>query len=146
MPQGGTITPASMLPMILFAVVFGPVAGMIAGVGYGLLQLIQDPYVVHWAQLLLDYPLAFGAIGMAGLSRNNIPVAVLIGGFGRFLMHFISGFVFFGSYAPPGSNVIMYSLVYNGVSIGVEVGICLVVSFLPVISTALNRIRKEMIV
>ncbi|MGE4283906.1 MAG: energy-coupled thiamine transporter ThiT, partial [Clostridia bacterium] len=117
-PQGGSVTPASMLPMFFFAVVFGPVAGIIAGTAYGFLQLIQDPYVVHWAQLFLDYPLAFGVMGLAGLYKRSLAVGSIIGGFGRFFMHFLSGVVFFGSYAPEGMNVMLYSLTVNGLVIG----------------------------
>lgn len=141
-PQGGSVTPASMLPMIFFAVAFGPVAGIVAGIAYGFLQLIQDPYVVHWAQLFLDYPLAFGAIGLAGLYRNNLPVSTLIGGAGRFAMHFISGIIFFGSYAPEGMNVMLYSLMVNGLVIGTDTLICVVVSLLPGFAYAAKRIRK----
>ena len=141
-PQGGSVTPASMLPMIFFAVAFGPVAGIVAGIAYGFLQLIQDPYILHWAQVFLDYPLAFGAIGLAGLYRNNLPVSALIGGAGRFAMHFISGIIFFGSYAPDGMNVMLYSLMVNGLVIGTDTLICVVVSLLPGFAYAAKRIRK----
>ncbi|MCG8501485.1 MAG: energy-coupled thiamine transporter ThiT [Firmicutes bacterium] len=141
-PQGGSVTPASMLPMIFFAVAFGPVAGIVAGIAYGFLQLIQDPYILHWAQVFLDYPLAFGAIGLAGLYRNNLPVSALIGGAGRFAMHFISGIIFFGSYAPEGMNVMLYSLMVNGLVIGTDTLICVVVSLLPGFAYAAKRIRK----
>jgi thiamine transporter len=52
MPQGGSVTPGSMLPLMLFAYIFGPIPGIITGIAYGFLQYIQDPYLVHWAQLL----------------------------------------------------------------------------------------------
>ena len=60
-PQGGSITPASMLPIYIFAVMFGPTAGILAGFAFGMIRLIQDPFVIHWAQFFLDYPLSFGA-------------------------------------------------------------------------------------
>ncbi|MDK2800275.1 MAG: thiamine transporter [Clostridiales bacterium] len=141
-PQGGSVTLGSMLPMFFFAVAFGPVAGMIAGVAYGFLQLIQDPFVVHWAQLFLDYPLAFGAMGLAGLYRRNLSVGVLVGGTGRFIMHFLSGFIFFGSYAPEGMNVILYSLMVNGMVIGTDVLICVVISLLPGFNHAVATVRQ----
>lgn len=141
-PQGGSITPASMLPMFLFAFMFGPVAGIIAGIAYGFLQFIQDPYVVHWAQVLLDYPLAFGAMGIAGLYRKNLAVSSFIGGFGRFFMHFLSGAIFFGQYAPEGMNVFVYSLSVNGVLIGTEVIICIAVAIALQCSPVLGEVRK----
>ena len=143
-PQGGSITPASMLPMFFFALVFGPVPGIIAGFAYGFLQLIQDPYVIHWAQMLLDYPLAFGAMGFAGLYSKNLGIASLIGGFGRFFMSFLSGVIFFASYAPEGMNVYWYSLTVNGLIIGTDTLICAILSQLPQIHKPLSRIAEEL--
>ncbi|WP_026486143.1 energy-coupled thiamine transporter ThiT [Caldanaerobius polysaccharolyticus] len=138
MPQGGTITPASMLPLFIYAYAFGPAAGITAGVAYGFLQLIQDAFVVHWAQLLLDYPLAFGALGIAGFFKKNLPLGIVAGGVGRFVFHFISGFVFFASYAPKGMNPVYYSLVYNATVIGPELVICLVVYAIPQVKRAIK--------
>ncbi len=134
LPQGGSITPASMLPMFLFAVMFGPIPGIIAGFAYGFLQYIQGGYVVHWAQFFLDYPLAFGLLGLAGLYRKNLVVSSFIGGMGRFFMHFLSGIIFFAEYAPEGTPVALYSLIYNGSFLGVDLLICAVVAFIPQIS------------
>lgn len=142
-PQGGSITPASMLPIMVFASMFGVLPGIVVGVAYGMLQLIQDPYVIHWAQLFLDYPLAFGAIGMAGLFRHNLTLASLVGGFSRFIFSFLSGVIFFGSYAPDGVSPILYSLAVNGLIIGTETLICAVVSLIPQIKSATKRIAKE---
>ena len=142
LPQGGSITPASMLPMFLFSVTFGPIPGIIAGVAYGLLQFMQDFYFVHWAQLFIDYPLAFGALGLAGFYRKNMAVSCFIGGFGRFFMHFLSGVIFFASYAGD-ANVWIYSLIYNGSSIGIDVLICIIVSMLPQVQSVIKKIQKE---
>ena len=137
-PQGGSITPGSMLPMFIFAYIFGAKAGIIAGVAYGFLQFIQDPYVVHWAQVLLDYPIAFAAMGFAGLNRRYLPVSVVIGGFGRFLAHFVSGFIFFGIYAPEGMNPIWYSFTVNFLLIGTETAICVAISLIPQFNAAIK--------
>lgn len=142
-PQGGSITPGSMLPMFIFSYIFGPGAGIIAGLAYGLLQMIQDLYAVHWAQVLLDYPIAFAMMGLAGLSRKNLPIGVLIGGFGRFMASFISGFIFFGSYAPEGMNPIWYSLTVNLLIIGTETGICIVLSLIPQLKAAIEKLKKN---
>lgn len=144
-PQGGSITPASMLPIMVFASMFGVLPGIVVGVAYGMLQLIQDPYVIHWAQLFLDYPLAFGAIGMAGIFRDNLAFAALSGGFSRFIFSFLSGVIFFGSYAPDGVSPIFYSLAVNGLIIGTETLICAAVSLIPQIKNATKRIAKESI-
>lgn len=142
-PQGGSITPASMLPIMIFASMFGVIPGIIVGVAYGLLQLIQDPFVIHWAQLFLDYPLAFGAIGLAGLFKHNLVLSSLVGGFSRFVFSFISGFVFFASYAPDGMNPLLYSLAVNGLIIGTETIICSAVLAVPQVKSATKRIAKE---
>lgn len=142
-PQGGSITPGSMLPMFIFAYMFGPRAGIIAGTAYGLLQLIQDPYIVHWAQVLLDYPIAFAAMGLAGLDRKHLPVSVLIGGFGRFMAHFISGFIFFGCYAPEGMNPVWYSFLVNILIVGTETALCFVISLIPQLKAAVERLKED---
>ena len=112
---GGSITLLSMLPIIMCAMVYGPVRGVVIGCAYGLLQLLQDFYVSHPVQLLLDYPLAFAALGLAGLARHlpiperaQLPAGGIIAAARRYLMHVISGAVFFGSYAEPGQTALAY--------------------------------------
>ncbi|MDK2992287.1 MAG: thiamine transporter [Clostridiales bacterium] len=144
-PQGGSITLASMLPMFVYAYIFGPAAGIAAGVAYGLLQLIQDPFIVHPVQVLLDYIIAFGALGLAGYCRNNISLGVLLGGFGRFMASFLSGVIFFASYAPEGMNPIWYSMLVNGMVIGTDTAICFVISLIPQVSSMIERLRSNAI-
>ncbi|MGB9679789.1 MAG: energy-coupled thiamine transporter ThiT [Thermoanaerobacteraceae bacterium] len=144
-PQGGSITPASMLPIFIFAYFYGAGPGVIVGMAYGLLQLIQDPFIVQWVQVLLDYPLAFGALGLAGFFRKNLSLGILVGGFGRFFSHFLSGVFFFSSYAPQGMNPVIYSLLVNGIIVGVEVFICFAVSLVPQIRNAIEDIKKRAI-
>lgn len=125
LPQGGSVTLGSMLPIILIAVFYGPSVGCLSGLIYGLINLLVDPYVVHPIQLLLDYPLAYMALGAAGIFKGkfntlNKVFAVILACAARFVFHFISGIVFFGSYAPKGQPVWLYSLIYNGSFMGVE--------------------------
>ena len=142
LPQGGSVTPASMLPMVIYAVIFGPIPGIIAGVAYGLLQYIQASTVVHWAQILLDYPLAFGFLGLAGLYRKNLIIALTIGTLGRFLMHFLSGIIFFAHYAGD-TPVVLYSLIYNGSFLGADLLICIVITLMPQIQNLVKVLRKK---
>ncbi|MDK2902816.1 MAG: thiamine transporter [Clostridiales bacterium] len=144
-PQGGSITLASMLPMFVYAYIFGPAAGIAAGAAYGLLQLIQDPFIVHPVQVLLDYIIAFGALGLAGYSRHNISLGVLLGGFGRFMASFLSGVIFFASYAPEGMNPIWYSILVNGMVIGTDTAICFVISLVPQVKSMIERLRSDAI-
>jgi thiamine transporter len=113
MPQGGSIT-LENVPIIVLALLRGPRAGLGAGAIAGLIQLLLGGYVVHPAQAVLDYPLAFGALGLAGFLRRPAWGGVLLGSASRFLCHVLSGVVFFASYAPEGTNVWAYSAIYNG--------------------------------
>ncbi|MDO4564041.1 MAG: energy-coupled thiamine transporter ThiT [Clostridia bacterium] len=128
MPMGGSITLASMLPLMLFANRFGLKCGLLAGLAYGILQFIQKPEIYHWAQMLIDYPLAFTLIGLAGLTRQ-MQLGCVIGGLARFICHFLTGFLFFASYAPEGMNAVWYSFIYNGSYMGVDILICILLSF-----------------
>ena len=128
-PQGGSVTLASMLPIMLYASMFGTRRGLLAGLVYGLLQFIQKPEIYHWAQVLLDYPLAFTVIGLAGLpgKLKLLPVGTLIGGFARFVVHTISGFLFFSEVL--NGSALWASAVYNGWYMLFDTLICLVLSF-----------------
>ena len=59
MPQGGSVTPASMLPIIFFGLCFGAGPGFAVAVVYSMLQLLIDGLVVHPVQVALVYILAF---------------------------------------------------------------------------------------
>ena len=111
LPQGGSVTLGSMVPVLLFAARRGSGAGIMAGAVYGILQAIIEPVVVHPAQAILDYPLAFGLLGLAGVFGADILKGALLGVFGRFLSHFISGVIFFAQYAK--GNVYAYSAIYQ---------------------------------
>ena len=123
--QGGSITLVSFLPICLFSYVYGMKKGLIVGFIYGLLQAIQDPYIVHPGQFLLDYPIAFSMIAFAGLltdlnALDNLPrlkfsiSAILVGLF-RYIAHVISGVFAFGAYAADSgaSSFFTYSAIYN---------------------------------
>ena len=115
MPMGGSIS-LEMIPLILLALRQGPLVGIVAGAAYGLLDLAIEPFVYHPVQVILDYPLAFGALGLAGFFQPTVRGAVLgtvVAVLARFFCHFVSGVVFFASYAPKGWNVYLYSAAYN---------------------------------
>jgi thiamine transporter len=115
MPFGGKIS-LEMVPLILLALRQGPWVGIVAGAAYGLLDLVIEPFALHPVQVLLDYPLAFGVLGLAGFFEPTVRGAVLgtvVAVMARFLCHFVSGIVFFASYAPKGWNPYLYSAAYN---------------------------------
>lgn len=118
MPQGGRVTFAAMVPIFFVAFRRGSRIGILAGIAFSLVVLVIEPFIYNPIQFLLDYPLAFGALGLSGFFRKLhwplmplIGVAVGIGG--RFLSHFTSGLVFFASYAPAGMDPATYSAIYN---------------------------------
>lgn len=135
LPQGGSVTMGSMIPIIIFALRYGLKPGLLAGLVYSAVQFMVEPFVVHPVQFLLDYPLAFGFLGLSGLMhkayKQGSMLAAIAGGYiaigARFLMHFLSGVVFFGEYAKEaGMSAIVYSAIYNGSYLGVELLITLV--------------------
>lgn len=149
LPQGGSITLASMFPIALYAMIFGPVAGIVAGTAYGILQLIQDMWVLNFAQLLLDYPLAFGSIGLAGLAPKAIKnlslrtsLALAIAFISRCIMHVLSGAIFFADYAPEGMNPWVYSIGYNGTFLLGEFALTLVLALLLINTSAYSYLKK----
>ena len=149
-PQGGSTTPAAMLPLIMFALACGPVQGLTVGCAYGLLQLIEEPYVVHPLQMLCDYPLAYGAMALCCLaclipekhSYFRLPVAVVLGYFARLVMAVISGVVFFAEYAGD-QNAFVYSVTYNLGYLAPETLIALVISLIPGMNRLVKTIAKK---
>lgn len=136
MPQGGSITPASMLPIMMFAYAFGFGPGLVCSMAYGVLQMFQDMEILGWVQATLDYVLAFGSLALVALFRNwkspfNFSVGVVVAGIVRVFFHVLSGVVYFAEYAPEGMNPLVYSLVYNLSSAGVDALICAVIGFIP---------------
>ena len=152
MPFGGSITFASMLPLMLFAYMFGLKKGVIAGLVYGCLQAIQDPYVVHPAQFVLDYLVAFSALGLTGILKSfnlfkgnhkaQFALGATIAGVLRYIAHFFAGAFAFGwcggawySDIWEGfNNPYVYSLIYNALYIIPEIIIVVVVGVLLFVS------------
>ena len=129
MPQGGELS-LVMLPIMIVALRRGLRAGILTGLLTGVAVYFTEPYVVHPIQYLVDFPVAFGLVGLSGLwhaswSRavardslsqavwTTILPAVFLGAAGRYAAHVVSGAVFFGEYAPEGQPVWFYSALYN---------------------------------
>lgn len=125
LPQGGSVTVAT-LPALFLALWRGPKAGATAGGVLGLLKLALGPTVVHPVQVLLDYPLPYALLGVAGLFPRYPAAGVLIGSLCRGASHALSGAIFFASYAPPGVSVWKYSVLYNAGHVLPEALLCIV--------------------
>lgn len=146
LPMGGSVTLLSMLFIVLIGYWYGPVVGLAAGAAYGLLQFVIEPYFFTIPQVIVDYPLAFGALGLSGFFRNSgngLTIGYLVGVIGRFFFAFLSGWIFFGSYAGDyGMAAPVYSFIYNGSYLGAEALITILIVNLPPVKKALVHIKK----
>ena len=142
MPTGGSVTPGSMLPLMLFSVAYGAGPGLLAGLVYGVLQYLQGGWWLNVWQFLLDYILAFTVLGLAGIAHNksekwmylSIPFAALM----RALCAFLAGLMWVAD--TPVSELVIgnwqfstpvtYSLVYNGAYLIPDTLICLLLAAL----------------
>ena len=125
---GGDISLA-MLPILVLALRRGVFAAAVAGAAFGVIDFFFEPYAAAPIQVLLDYPVAFALLAVAGFGSAHYralassgrrlaaeAVAVpwmILGAAARFSAHFVSGIVFFGSNAPAGTPVWVYSALYN---------------------------------
>jgi thiamine transporter len=114
MPQGGSITLASMVPIIWLALRRGQKIGIATGILYGIIQFMLLPYAIDPIQVLLDYPIAFAVLGLAGFFQTRPVVGVALGIAGRFVMHFIAGAAYWAPIYAPNLDPIAYSAAYNG--------------------------------
>ncbi len=151
MPQGGSITFVSLLPLMLYAYMFGARKGVAAGAVYGILQAVQEPFIIHPAQFLLDYPVAFAAIGVAGmfarikklekLPQIQFALGAIVAVALRFISHVLSGVFAFSEYSTL-DNVWAYSMAYNSfvfidMAITIAAGI-----ILTSVKSFMNRVKQ----
>ena len=148
LPQGGAVTAASLLPIVAFAYSYGLAPGLVVGVAYGLLQMIQDPWIVTPVQAILDYPLAFACIALAAVARR-LPdswgwlAGMALAAVGRFVCHTFTGVVFFAEYAEgTGMSPFVYSVSYNSF-VFVDMAICAVVMAFPQVRGALKKMTAR---
>lgn len=147
MPMGGSVTLFSMLFITLIGSWFGVSTGIICGIAYGLLQFILDPYVLSIPQVICDYFLAFGALGLSGLFKNNkygVMIGYVVGVLGRYFFVVVSGVVFFAAYAAEAGfdSALLYALAYNGLYLGAEAAMTLAILMLPPVRKAISAIKN----
>lgn len=137
LPNGGSITAGSMIPLVIYAIRWGVGPGIAIGASYGIVDFILKPYFYHPIQFLLDYPIAFAMLGIAGLGYLNnksngyarLSLGVALGIAGRMISHVLSGVIFFAEYAAD-QNVWIYSILYNSSYLVPELIISLIVLIL----------------
>ena len=128
MAGGGAVTPGSMLPVMLFGAAYGLIPGLLVGFAYALLQIVQGAEAAGFMGLLLDYILAFTALGLAGLAKNwaktwGLYIAMLIALVGRLLCSVLSGVIVWGT-------PLWGSITYNVSYMLPEMVICLLLGML----------------
>lgn len=147
LPMGGSITFFSMLFIVLIGYLFGLKAGIMSAVAYGLLQFVIDPFFYSVPQMIVDYPLAFGALGLAGIfadKKNGLIWGYITGVIGRYIFAVISGVIFFAHYAPEGTPAIIYSLTYNATYIVPEAAATLIILAIPPVRKGIGQVKKMM--
>ena len=150
MPMGGSVTVASMLPIMLISVKYGVKVGLSTSFLYSLTQLMQAfasanvfPYCETGTTLavciLFDYIVPFTVLGLAGIFLKikvfkNVEINVYCGIVGavalRFICHFITGVAIWGQWAPEGMGKFLYSFLYNAGFLSLDFLICIVCAVL----------------
>jgi len=130
-PFGGRITAGSMVPIFLVALRWGPRWGFLAGAASSvLIFFFIEHFYAHPVQWLLDYPVAWGAIGVAGAFRRAPILGIVIGGTLRLAFHFLAGVVYWAANTPQGWHPWVYSAAYNGGYMLPEIAISVVLTLL----------------
>ena len=151
LPWGGSVTLCSMLFIVLVANWYGVGTGITVGLAYGILQFIQEPYVLSFFQVCCDYILAFAALGVAGffakqnhgLLKGYIAAVIARGAF-----HALGGYLYWMSYMPenfPKSLTAVYPIVYNYSYLVAEAIITVIVISIPAVAKALVQVKKAAI-
>lgn len=148
MPWGGSVTLCSMLFIVLIGNWYGVGAGVLAGFAYGILQFIQEPFVLSFFQVCCDYLLAFAAIGLAGLfakSKYGLLKGYIVAVLARGAFHALGGYLYWMDYMPenfPQSLKSIYPIAYNYSFLLVEAVITIVIISIPAVSKALGKVKQ----
>lgn len=150
---GGSITMASFAPLLIYAYYFGFAKALVCGLIYGLLQFIQDPYILTPATFTLDYLLAFASVSVmglfskAGLNAKTVTLGTTLSILCRFVMHFISGILYFNHGSIwvnlPANSAVSYSLLYQTVYLIPDLVICLAVMLVLLKTRVLEQIKPR---
>ena len=148
MPWGGSITLCSMLFIVLVANWYGVGTGLFVGLAYGILQFIQEPYVLSFFQVCCDYIFAFAALGLAGVfakSNHGLLKGYILAVVSRGAFHALGGYLYWMDYMPdnfPKSLTAVYPILYNYSYLLVEGVITVIVISIPAVAKGLARVKK----
>lgn len=148
MPWGGSVTLFSMLFIVLIANWYGPKTGLLVGLAYGIIQFMQEPYVLSFFQVCCDYILAFAALGVAGFfakSRYGLVKGYIVAVLARGAFHALGGYLYWMDYMPdnfPKALAGLYPILYNYSYLLVEGVITVIIISIPAVSKALARVKQ----
>lgn len=148
LPWGGSVTLCSMLFIVLIANWYGVKAGILVGLAYGILQFIQEPFVLSFFQVCCDYILAFAALGLAGLfaqKSHGLIKGYILAVLARGAFHALGGYLYWMDYMPdnfPQSLKSIYPIAYNYSFLLAEAAITLIIISIPAVANALGRVKK----
>lgn len=143
MPQGGSVTLASMVPIYLLSFAYGPEVGMLSGFLFGIVDLMLGASIYHPMQVLLDYPIPFMFVGLAGLLPRHANLGMFLGTSIRLISHVLSGYIFFAEYAPEGTHPLLYSITYNGSFLLADLAIAMIVMNILPLSRLLKALNPK---
>lgn len=149
MPFGGSVTLFSMLFICLPGYWYGARVGLITGLAYGILQFLQEPFVLSAFQVGCDYVLAFAGLAMApGLfskSKNGLLKGYIVGILARGAFHAIGGYLYWMDYMPenfPQTLAAFYPIVYNYSYILAEGALSVIVMSLAPVAKGLVQMKQ----
>lgn len=148
MPWGGSVTLCSMLFIVLIANWYGVQTGILCGLAYGILQFLQEPYVLSFFQVCCDYILAFAALGVAGLfakKEHGLLKGYIVAVIARGAFHALGGYLYWMDYMPenfPQSLKWIYPVAYNYSYLLVEAVITVIVISIPAVARGLAQVKK----
>lgn len=151
LPWGGSVTLCSMLFIVLVANWYGVKTGVLVGLVYGVLQFIQEPFVLSFFQVCCDYILAFAALGVAGFfakSTNGLLKGYIAAVLARGVFHSLGGYLYWMSYMPenfPQSLKSIYPIAYNYSYLLAEGILTVIIISIPAVSKALAQVKKAAI-
>ena len=151
LPWGGSVTLCSMLFIVLIANWYGVGTGITAGLAFGILQFIQEPYVLSFFQVCCDYIFAFAALGVAGFfakQKHGLLKGYIAAVIARGFFHSLGGYLYWMSYMPdnfPKSLTAVYPIVYNYSYLLAEGIITVIVISIPAVAKALTQVKKSAI-
>ena len=147
-PYGGSMTLCSMLFIVLIANWYGVKTGILVGFAYGLLQFLQEPYVLSPFQVCCDYVFAFAALGLAGVfskSKNGLIKGYILAVLARGVFHTLGGYLYWMDYIPdkfPKSLTILYPVIYNYTYLLTEGVLTVILLAIPPIRKAFNYVKR----